>query len=61
MTAATNNLTGWLLTVAALVILATRGDFGLLAVLVPIAFVLACVMIAPSPVPARLPKDQEKR
>jgi hypothetical protein len=61
MTATTSNLAGWLLTVAALLILAAKGDFGLLAVLVPVSFVLACVMIAPAPSPARVPQRREKR
>jgi hypothetical protein len=61
MTATTSNLAGWLLAVAALVLLAAQRDFGLLAVLVPVSFVLACVMIAPTPSPARVPQNREKR
>jgi len=61
MAATTSNLAGWLLTVAALLVLAAQGDFRLLVVLVPVSFVLACVMIAPTPSPARIPQDREKR
>jgi hypothetical protein len=51
------NLLGWILAVAALLILAAQGDFGLLAVLVPVSFLLACVMIAPG----QLTEKREKR
>ncbi|HXY02751.1 MAG TPA: hypothetical protein VEI49_04195 [Terriglobales bacterium] len=61
MAATTSNLAGWSLTVAALVVLAAKGDFGLLAVLVPVSFVLACVMIAPNPGPERVPQNRQKR
>ncbi|MBV8051293.1 MAG: hypothetical protein JOZ80_08905 [Acidobacteriaceae bacterium] len=61
MAANASNLAGWLLTVAALFILAANGNFGLLALLVPVSFVLACVMIAPAADPAHLPQNREKR
>jgi hypothetical protein len=43
------NLMGWVLAVIALVILAADGDLGWLAVLVPVSFLLACLMIGSSP------------
>lgn len=43
------NLSGWILTVLALFLLASDGNFGMLTVLIPISFLLACVMIGPSP------------
>lgn len=51
------NLLGWILTVAALLVLAARGDFGLLTVLVPVSFLLACLMISPG----QLMEKREKR
>lgn len=41
------NLAGWILTVAALLVLAAEGNFGMLTVLIPVSFLLACVMIGP--------------
>jgi hypothetical protein len=43
------NVVGWILAVIALVILAAEGNFGWMAVLVPVSFLLACVMIGPHP------------
>jgi hypothetical protein len=42
------NLVGWILTVVALLVLACEGNFGMLTVLIPVSFLLACVMIGPS-------------
>jgi hypothetical protein len=42
------NLAGWILTVVALLVLAAEGNFGMLTVLIPLSFLLACVMIGPS-------------
>lgn len=42
------NLGGWILTVVALLVLASEGNFGMLTVLIPVSFLLACVMIGPS-------------
>lgn len=42
------NLAGWILTVVALLVLASEGNFGMLTVLIPVSFLLACVMIGPS-------------
>jgi hypothetical protein len=61
MAATPGNLAGWFLTVAALFVLCAEENFGLLAVLVPVSFLLACVMIAPTPAPARFPQNREKR
>ncbi|HXZ33704.1 MAG TPA: hypothetical protein VEH30_15615 [Terriglobales bacterium] len=55
------NVLGWILVVAALLILAAEGDFGLLAVLVPVSFLLACVMIALANGRTRLTENREKR
>lgn len=55
------NLVGWFLAVAALFVLAARGNFGLLAVLVPVSFLLACVMMAPANEKTRLTGNHEKR
>jgi len=43
------NVAGWILTVMALFVLACDGNFGMLTVLIPLSFLLACVMIAPHP------------
>jgi hypothetical protein len=48
MTMKDGNLAGWILTVVALLVLACEGNFGMLTVLIPISFLLACVMIGPS-------------
>jgi hypothetical protein len=55
------NLVGWILAVIALVILAANGDLGWLAVLVPVSFLLACVMIGPSPEKVQVTEYREKR
>ena len=41
------NVAGWILTVIALFLLALDGKFGMLTVLIPVSFLLACVMIGP--------------
>jgi len=41
------NLLGWILTVLALFLLASDGNFGMVTVLTPVSFLLACVMIGP--------------
>lgn len=41
------NLVGWILTVIALFLLASDGNFGMITVLIPVSFLLACVMIGP--------------
>jgi carbon starvation protein CstA len=56
MTARNGNLAGWILTVIALLLLASDGNFGMLAVLIPISFLLACVMIGPSHETAQVTK-----
>ncbi|HXY15153.1 MAG TPA: hypothetical protein VEI26_11695 [Terriglobales bacterium] len=61
MAAITCNLAGWLLAVGALFVLGAKGNFGFLAVLVPVSFVLACVMIGPASGKTRLPQKREKR
>jgi len=43
------NVAGWILTVMALFILACDGNFAMLTVLIPVSFLLACVMIGPHP------------
>jgi len=48
MGARDGNVAGWILTVIALFLLASDGNFGMVTVLVPISFLLACVMIGPS-------------
>jgi hypothetical protein len=55
------NLLGWILAVAALLVLAAQGNFGLLAVLVPVSFLLACVMIAPANGSTHVTENREKR
>ena len=55
------NLVGWILAVIALVILAAEGNLGWLTVLVPVSFLLACVMIGPSPEKVHLTGNREKR
>jgi hypothetical protein len=50
------NVVGWILTVIALLLLASDGNFGMLAVLIPISFLLACVMIGPSHETAQVTK-----
>lgn len=47
MTMRDGNVAGWILTVVALFLLAYDGNFGAVTVLVPISFLLACVMIGP--------------
>jgi hypothetical protein len=61
MRTANDNLAGWVLAVTALFVLAANGNFGLLAVLVPVSFLLACVMIGPSSDQTQLSRKQEKR
>ncbi len=61
MRTANGNLLGWLLAVLALFLLAAKGNFGLLAVLVPVSFVLACVMIGPANEKTGLTQDGKKR
>ena len=55
------NVLGWILVVAALLVLAAKGNIGLLTVLVPVSFLLACVMVAPANDRARLTENREKR
>jgi hypothetical protein len=55
------NLAGWILAVAALFILAAEGNFGLLAVLVPVSFLLAWVMIGPASDGTQLTQNREKQ
>jgi hypothetical protein len=50
------NVVGWVLTVIALLVLASEGKFGMLMVLIPISFLLACVMIGPSHETAQVTK-----
>lgn len=42
-----DNLAGWILTVVALFVLASNGNFDMIPVLAPVSFLLACVMIGP--------------
>lgn len=55
------NLMGWFLAVAALLVLAAKGNFGLVAVLVPVSFLLACVMAALAHDRTPLTGDRKKR
>ena len=41
-------MVGWILAVIALFVLATDGNIGMLLLLVPVSFLMACVMIGPS-------------
>jgi len=50
------NLMGWILTVLALFLLASDGNFGMVTVLIPVSFLLACVMIGPHHEKARVTK-----
>jgi hypothetical protein len=50
------NLAGWILTVVALLVLASEGNFAMLTVLIPISFLLACVMIGPGHARAEVTK-----
>ncbi len=42
------DVVGWILAVIALFVLATDGNIGMLLLLVPVSFLLACVMIGPA-------------
>jgi len=55
------NLAGWILAVIALLFLASEGNFGMLAVLVPVSFLLACVMIGPSHEKLEVTENRQKR
>jgi hypothetical protein len=55
------NVLGWILAVAALLVLAAQGNLGLLAVLVPVSFLLACVMIGPANGETRVTENRKKR
>ena len=50
------NLAGWILTVVALLVLACEGNFGMITVLIPVSFLLACVMIGPAQERAQVTK-----
>jgi len=55
------NLLGWILAVAALLLLAGQHNLGLLTVLVPVSFLLACVMIGPANGGTHVTENRTKR
>ena len=61
MTMRDGNLAGWILAVAALLVLAANGNFGMLAVVIPVSFLLACVMIGPSTEKVQVTENRKKR
>ena len=55
------NSAGWTLVLLAMLLLALQGRIGLLAVVLPISLLWACVMLWPENHQTKLTPDREKR